>query len=112
MYKILIQELNKHYTVDFKGLCKMKKIAPKLGFYKRSIRAKQSDRMSNAYPSFYEVAKWLNVKHWPSGRSTWDDFETVSSSWDSTMKYIETMYGKEYAKGFERASYPELRKAA
>ncbi len=43
MYKIFIQELNKFYTVDFKGLCKMKKIAPKLGFYKRSMRVKQGD---------------------------------------------------------------------
>lgn len=56
MYKILIQELNKHYTVDFKGLCKMKKIAPKLGFYKRSMRVKQSDRIREAgYPLYMAV---------------------------------------------------------
>lgn len=106
MYKILIQELNKHYTVDFKGLCKMKKIAPKLGFYKRSMRVKQGDRMSNAYPSESLVANWFGLKALPV------DECDQPSNWQVTMKYITEMYGKEYAKGFERADYPELRKAA
>jgi hypothetical protein len=106
MYKILDRELNEHKTVTFAELCSTKNIKPKLGFFKRVLNVRQGDRVSTAYPCTELVANWFGLKDLPL-----DEFDQPSS-WSATVKYIETMYGAEYTKGFERADYPKLRKAA
>jgi hypothetical protein len=112
MYKLLDRESNTHtVTANFNDVLAAKGMT-KLPSLKRVYRTGVKDRMCYVFPCYAAVAKMLGVTAWPAGKSTWDDFETVSSSWQSTMEYITAMYGKKYAQGFERADYPQLRKAA
>jgi len=106
MYKILDRELNEHKTVTFAEMCSIKNIKPKLGRFSRSLRTAQGDRMKRNYPCADLVANWFGLKALPL-----PEFDQPSS-WNATVKYIETMYGAEYAKGFERADHAPLRKAA
>lgn len=107
MYKILLRELNKHITVDFAELCRIKNIKPKLGIQRWQFKRLQADRISAKYPSRYETAQMFGFYDLPDV-----DADEQPSSWIATKTYIERMYGLEYAKGFERADYPKLKKAA
>jgi len=108
MYKIHTSKYDNSFElVDFQTMCSIKNIKPKLGGQRWQYKRLQADRMSAIYPSRETVAEMLGVPNLPN-----IDADIQPSNWNATMLYIERMYGKEYAKGFERADYPKLRKAA
>lgn len=114
MYKILTGITENYYgvqtshfkTVNYSDMCNIKNIKPKLGVKKWAYSLLQSNRISTAYPNSLLVANWFGLRDMPV-----DDCDQPSD-WDVTMKYIVSMYGEYYARSFERADYPELRKAA
>ena len=106
MYKILLKGATEYLTVTFAEMCSIKNIKPKLGVHAWKYSKLQRNRLNTNYPCAELVANWFGLKALPL-----DEFDQPSS-WSATVKYIETMYGAEYAKGFERADYPKLRKAA
>lgn len=106
MYKLLNIEGDSHtITSDFNDVLVAKGMS-KLPSLKRVYRILQRDRMKCNFPSILLVANWFGLSDMPV-----DDCDQPSN-WQVTMKYIVEMYGKEYATSFERADYPQLRKAA
>lgn len=87
-YKLLVPEGTHHVTVDsFSDLCTIKGIGPKKASKpkKRSLVPLQMDRISTAYPAKKVVASWFNLKDLPP--------DVPISSQQSTIAYIERMYG-------------------
>ena len=100
MYKLLNKKSNTHtITSNFNDVLASKNML-KLPSLKRVYSNKIKERMCYKFPSYPTVSKMLGVTTWPTGKFTWNDFENVSSSWDSTIGYITAMYSEKYAEGF------------
>lgn len=104
---IALSQVADFKTVDFAMMCTIKNIKPKPGVQRWQYRKLQADRMCAIYPSEYTTAKMLGLTGLPDIEA-----DNQPSSWNATKAYIKHMYGETYAKGFERADYPKLRKAA
>lgn len=106
MYKININEFD-DIAVDFKTMCAIKNIKPKIGQVRRIFKSKQRDRINDQYLSPYKVAEFFNLDAMPAPEA---DYQP--SSWYATHAYIKAMYGETYAKSFTPAGYEYLALAA
>jgi hypothetical protein len=83
-----LSEQRDYVTVDsFSALCTLKGVDPKKVSKpkKRSFVAIQADRMCVSYPAKAVVASWFKLNTLPE--------DTQVSSQESTILYIERMYG-------------------